>query len=67
MKRFIISQALWALCHFVAISTAHAEDTGSAKAYSLPQFIQTGLKNNYGLQIVSKCRIFAASKFECRL
>ena len=62
MKRFIISQALWALCHFVAISTAHAEDTGSAKAYSLPQFIQTGLKNNYGLQIVRNEEQIAANQ-----
>ena len=52
MKKNIISRALWVACHFMAVNTAQAQDIGSAKDYSLPQFIQTGLKNNYGLQIV---------------
>lgn len=51
MKRYIISQTLWVITLFAAIGPAQAQE-GEAKTYSLPQFIETGLKNNYGLRIV---------------
>lgn len=52
MKRYIISQTLWVITLFAAIGPAQAQEEGEAKTYSLPQFIETGLKNNYGLRIV---------------
>lgn len=52
MKRYIISQTLWVITLFAAIGPAQAQEEGESKTYSLPQFIETGLKNNYGLRIV---------------
>lgn len=52
MKRYIISQTLWVITLFAAIGPTQAQEEGEAKTYSLPQFIETGLKNNYGLRIV---------------
>ena len=52
MKRLKIKLSLLVLLHLPIFCVLHAQDKESAQVCTLPQFIETGLQNNYGLRIV---------------
>ncbi len=57
MKRTLIIIAC-----FLSAFALFAQEAGEAQIHSLPQFIETGLKNNYGLRIVRNEEQMAANE-----